>query len=254
MSDKGDAKNVSTIKGISGAYVLCAPEGTTLPEDINTQLSEAFKGVGFIGEDGCKEAVDLGIEKVTDMNGDIVDSYVADSEETLVFTLLELSETAMGVEYGSENVKVKDGLMTIDHNWSHSLDTLVWVLELVLKNGRRWRKVIPSAIRTEIGELEIGAKSIGSREVTLTYLVNGEGSTCKDYIQTTPSAASATPSTASVTPTALADDFAVENDYESMTRNDLLSLCGNRGIEVSSSANKADLVAALTSADSEVAA
>ena len=47
-----DAKNVSVGKPKKGGAIFRAPLGTTLPIDAKTELDEAFKALGYCGEDG----------------------------------------------------------------------------------------------------------------------------------------------------------------------------------------------------------
>ena len=51
-STTNNQANVSAGKGVKGGYIFSAPVGTTLPTDIDTELDEAFKCLGFISEDG----------------------------------------------------------------------------------------------------------------------------------------------------------------------------------------------------------
>jgi hypothetical protein len=44
--------------GITG-HVFCAPVGTTLPDDVTTDLDPAFVEVGLISEDGLTESLDV---------------------------------------------------------------------------------------------------------------------------------------------------------------------------------------------------
>ena len=47
-----DVNNVSAGKPKIGGAVFVAPIGTELPEDVTTQLNEAFKGLGYCSDDG----------------------------------------------------------------------------------------------------------------------------------------------------------------------------------------------------------
>ena len=73
------------------------------------------------------------------------------------------------------------------HN-SNSHDIFSYVLELVLKNGRRWRKVVPSAKLSELDDLKLAVSEIAGRQITLKYLVDSDGNTCYDYIESTETA------------------------------------------------------------------
>lgn len=187
---KNNTANVSTTRGIKGGYAFNAPVGTTLPTDIKTALDPAFENVGFISEDGWTESLDSSSESITDMNGDTVDTYSSETTETLAMTLIEMSKNALAVQYGHKNVNDDGELLVVKHNWSNADEARSWVLELVLKNGRRWRKVIESAKLTELGEFQGNASNVAGREVTLTYQVDQNGNGCIDYFEKEASAVS----------------------------------------------------------------
>ena len=59
------------------------------------------------------------------------------------------------------------------------------VLELVLKNGRRWRKVVPAAKSSELDDIKLAVSEIAGRQITFKYVVDSNGNTCYDYIEST---------------------------------------------------------------------
>ena len=89
--------------------------------------------------------------------------------------------------YGTENVTDLDGVITVEHNGNKD-EAWSIVLELVLKNGRRWRKVVPSAKLSELDDLKLAVSEIAGRQITLKYLVDSDGNTCYDYIESTETA------------------------------------------------------------------
>ena len=179
-----DTKYVSTTRGVKGGYFFFAPGGTAAPTDIETPLAAAFKCGGFIGEDGFTESLDGDSDTLSDMNGDAVDTSGGAKTETCAATLISMDENALSVQYGSANVDASGGkFIKVSHNWSKAEEELVVVLELVLKNGRRWRKVIPACKVTELGEFTGNSTTLAGREVTFTYLVGADGAGCVDYIE-----------------------------------------------------------------------
>ena len=141
---KNETKNVSSTKGVKGGYIFVAPAGTTLPTDIKTNLAEAFLNLGFISEDGYTESEETDANELKDMNGDLMDSATTSRVESAKLTLAEIKAQTLKVMYGAENVTDLDGVITVEHNGNKD-EAWSIVLELVLKNGRRWRKVVPSA-------------------------------------------------------------------------------------------------------------
>lgn len=182
--------NVSAGKGVKGGYIFSAPTGTTLPADITTTLDAAFKVLGFISEDGYVESVDEDANDIVDMNGDLMDSASSNRVESAQVTLAEIKAETLRRQYGDQNVTDANGIITVKHN-SNSHPTFAYVLELVLKNGRRWRKVIPRGQSSELDDLTIASSELCARALTIKYLTDADGNTCYDYLESTETTASA---------------------------------------------------------------
>ena len=184
-----NAANVSAGKGVKGGYLFMAPVGTTLPTDIKTNLDPTFKVLGFVSEDGFVESVEEDSNDLVDMNGDVMDSTNSNRAESAKVTLAEIKKSTLQVAYGEENVTDENGVITVKHN-SNSHSSFAYIGEFVLKNGRRWRKVIPEAKSSELGDMTIAASELCQREITLKYLTDAKGNTCYDYIESTETSAS----------------------------------------------------------------
>ena len=172
--------NVSAGKGVKGGYIFSAPVGTALPTDIKSKLDTAFKCLGFISEDGYVEDIDEDSDDIVDMNGD----------ESAQFTLAEIKADTLKRQYGEKNVTDENGVIAGKHN-SDSHDTFSYVLELVLKNGRRWRKVVPAGKSSELDSLNIASSELCQRALTMKYLTDDAGNTCYDYYESTETIAAA---------------------------------------------------------------
>lgn len=183
-SNTNNQANVSSAKGVKGGYIFSAPEGTTLPTDIKTQLDPAFKCLGFISEDGYVETVDEDADDINDMNGDVMDSTNSNRVESAQLTLAEIKAETLKRQYGSDNVTDEGGIITVKHN-ADSHDVFAYVLELVLKNGRRWRKVVPKGKSSELDDLTIASSELCQRALTMKYLTDEQGNTCYDYFEST---------------------------------------------------------------------
>lgn len=176
--------NVSSTKGVRGGYIFVAPVGTTLPTDYSTALPTAYKCLGFISEDGYVETVDSDSEDLVDMNGDLMDSPQTSRVESAQLTLAEIKAMTLKLMYGDENVTDKAGVITVKHN-GDSNGTWVVVLDLLLKNNRKWRKVVPLFQCSELDDLTLAVGELAARALTAKYLTDGDGNTCYDYIQST---------------------------------------------------------------------
>lgn len=183
-STTNNAANVSAGKGVKGGYIYSAPVGTTLPTDIETELDAAFKVLGFISEDGYVETVEEDSNDIVDMNGDLMDSSNSNRVESAQFTLAEIKAETLKRQYGENNVTDENGIITVKHN-SDSHPVFAYVLELVLKNNRRWRKVVPQGQSSELDDLTIASSELCQRALTMKYLTDENGNTCYDYYEST---------------------------------------------------------------------
>jgi len=182
--------NVSGTKGVRGGYIFAAPVGTKLPTDHTTALDKAFKVLGFISEDGYAETVESDSEDIKDMNGDLMDSPTTSRVESAKLTLAEIKAATLKLMYGEGNVTDEGGMITVKHN-GDSTTTWSVVLELLLKNNRKWRKVIPLFQSSELDDLTLAVGELAGRGLTAKYLTDESGNTCYDYIQSTETSAAA---------------------------------------------------------------
>lgn len=190
VATSNNTDNVSSAKGVKGGYIFRAPAGTDLPTDIKTPLDPAFKVLGFISEDGYVESLETDSEDIVDMNGDLMDSPQTSRVESAQFTLAEIKAETLKVQYGEENVTDANGIITVKHN-GDSVTTSAYVLELLLKNGRRWRKVVPKGQSSELDDLTIAVGELCARALTMKYLTDEQGNTCYDYFESTETEAAA---------------------------------------------------------------
>lgn len=183
-SNTNNQANVSSAKGVKGGYIFSAPVGTSLPTDIKTQLDPAFKCLGFISEDGYVESINEDDDDINDMNGDVMDSTNSKRVESAQLTFAEIKAATLKRQYGDANVTDENGLIAVKHN-ADSHDVFAYVLELVLKNGRRWREVVPKGKSSELDDLAIASSELCQRALTMKYLTDEQGNTCYDYFEST---------------------------------------------------------------------
>ena len=182
--------NVSTTRGVKGGYFLSAPIGTTdVPTAANYKTwvpSSAWENQGYVPEDGFTESASMdGGENIKDINQDIVDTTDTSVTETLNIGLMEVAKNPLSTQYGHENVTDVNGTITVDHNWGKAGEHRMFVLLLILKNGRKWVKFIPDGKVTGLEDLTGNKTTVASRKVTITYLTDANGSGCKDFIEST---------------------------------------------------------------------
>ena len=184
VATTNNVENVSSAKGVAGGYIFSAPVGTALPTDIKTKLAQDYLVLGYISEDGYVETLDSDSEDIVDMNGTLLDSPTTSRVESAQFTLCEIKAETLKMQYGEDNVTDEDGIITVRHN-ANSDTTRSLVLELVLKNGRRWRKVVPMAQSSELDDLTLAVSELAGRALTVKYLADEQGNTCYDYYEST---------------------------------------------------------------------
>lgn len=183
-------KNVSVGKGVKGGYFFSAPVGSTLPTDYKGELDPAFVFLGYISEDGIKNAIEDDSEEIPDMNGDAVGSLSSSRKETYVVTLLETKAATLREVHGQKNVTDEGGVIKAIHT-SDERDHRAYVADLVLSGNRRQRVVIGDGAVTEVGEVTYASSEAIGREVTITaYMCEEIGGTSVDYIQSTETDAS----------------------------------------------------------------
>ncbi|HAM15344.1 MAG TPA: hypothetical protein DCP91_05710 [Eggerthellaceae bacterium] len=176
--------DVTNVKGVAGGYGYSAPYGTDGVASSNPfeVLGDAYDNMGFISSDGIEEAIDADTEEITDLNGEVV--FVAKSREveTLVLTLISLTEESLNEMYGHSNVDASGTNIVVQHkNTNH--DQREYVYDLVLKDGRKMRKVVPNGTVTEVGSIVYGAGNVFSRQITIQCAPDSSGVRMYDYIQ-----------------------------------------------------------------------
>lgn len=139
-----DSQNVSFGKPKATGAVFVAPAGTTLPTNATSNLDPAFKGLGYVSEDGLVNSVETDTEQVNAWGGDLVLVGQTTFMETFMVNLIETNADALAVYYGEDNVEVDGDDITITQN-SAQLPNVVVVFELVLTGGRVKRIVVPNA-------------------------------------------------------------------------------------------------------------
>ena len=176
-STPNNTQNVSVGKGVSGGYMFVAPAGTTLPADYTTTLDTAYLNVGYLGDDGIVFSDSSSNDSFYDLNGDSIESSASEIEKTFTVTLREIKKDSLALIYGTANVTDAEGKLTV-HDKGPNDASYVVVFELLLKNGRKWRRVVPNCKLGELGDMTVVSTELVGREITMSAL---KDATSGDY-------------------------------------------------------------------------
>ena len=189
-STPNNTANVSYGQILSGGYFFLAPAGTALPEDNSTPLDAAFLNMGFLGDDGVNFSDSSSTENAFDAGGDNLATSPGEVEKTFTVTFREIKKDSLAVLYGPSNVTDADGVITV-HDKGPNDTTYVGVFEIRLKNGRKWRRIVPQCQPGELGDQNVVYNELVGREITMTALLDAEtGDYYTDYIDSTETSAS----------------------------------------------------------------
>lgn len=184
-STPNNIKNVSVGKGKSGGYFFLAPAGTELPTDNSTELDTAFLNMGFLGDDGAVFSDSSSVDTYYDLNGDAIDTSNGEIEKTFTVTFREIKKDSLAVINGTANVSDATGKLTV-HDKGPNDATYVGVFEFLLKDGRKWRRVVPQCKVGELGDMTVVYNELVGREITMQALLDAKtGDYYVDYYDST---------------------------------------------------------------------
>lgn len=158
MGAKQSSANVTFSKPGTSAnksgYIWVAPLGTAIPTDATTELDAAFVGLGYLSEDGLTEPASLTAgDDIVAAGGDTVAQADPTFSKTWTGTCIEaLNEDLLKVAYGSANVTVEDGSITVKEQASE-LEHHIIVIDEMLKGGRKRRNVMADATFLITGDI-----------------------------------------------------------------------------------------------------
>lgn len=178
--------NVTSSKPKLGGAAYCAPIGTSLPENTTGELAAAFKGLGYISEDGLTNSNTATSEQIKAWGGDVVLDTQTEKPDTFKFKLIEaLNVDVLKFVYGDSNVTgtLETGI-ALSASSAEAVECSL-VFEMVLKNNVAKRIVVPRAKITSVGEINYGDASAVGYEVTVSAYADADGNTHYEYIKGT---------------------------------------------------------------------
>lgn len=179
-----DSKNVTTAKPKVGGAASYAPVGTKVPADATSVLDAAFKGLGYISEDGVVNSNSFDSDNIKAWGGDIVDASESGKTDTFQFTLIEsLLPDVRKAVFNDENVSgdLASGMTTRFNSKEHKHHA--WVFDEVLKDDALQRIVIPDGKVTAVGDITHSDGTLLGYQITVLAFPSDaiDGDTHREY-------------------------------------------------------------------------
>ncbi|HEY9265509.1 MAG TPA: hypothetical protein VIQ11_12985 [Mycobacterium sp.] len=163
-----------------------APLGTALPTDSSVALDVAFKGLGYVGEDGVTFNPARSTDKKKAWGGDIVKVTQSEYSETWQFTLIEYrNPEVQKTVFGDDNVTVTAAdathgtRLTVAHN-GDILPNQSFAFEM-LEGVAANRIVLPNAQVNEVGEISYQDDELIAYQVTVEAFQDESGNNSYEY-------------------------------------------------------------------------
>lgn len=182
---------VTTGKPKTGGAIFHGALGTTLPTDAKTALNAAFKGLGYVSEDGVSFSEEIESETIKAWGGDIVLTPQTGKTFTYSMTLIEaLNSEVQKLVHGESNVSgtLSTG-MTVKGNTTE-LPSECYVIEQIMRGDVIKRTVIPNGKITSLGEVAYKDSEAVGYEITITASPDENGNSYYDYYLTSTSISS----------------------------------------------------------------
>lgn len=177
-----DSSKVSFGKPKATGALFVAPKGTTLPTNASSNLDAAFKGLGYVSEEGLVNNTETDVEDIFAWGGDNVLSGQTTYMEMFTFNLIETNVETAKLYYGEDNVTVVGDSITIKAN-GQPLPEIVFVAELVMTGGRVKRIVVERGqIADRSGEITYVDGEPIAYPISLKAYPDSDGNTHTEYI------------------------------------------------------------------------
>jgi hypothetical protein len=175
LKTTNNVNNVTVGKPQITGGIYMAPSGTTLPTDASTALSDDYKSLGYVSEDGVKVSTDRSSETIKAWGGDTVATPTTGVTYSMQFTLIEYtSENVLQLVYGKEHVNVGTDGKFDAYATAEDLEEHVFVIETMDRKGDPLRMIIPNGKLTSNGETSLTDSEVAGYDVTITALPHSE--------------------------------------------------------------------------------
>ena len=118
---------------------------------------------------------------MTAWGGDRVLSVLTSQTESFKFAMLETTLDTLKVVYGADNVTDTSGVISVKHN-AKGNDQFIFVFEIAMTGNRIKRIVVPSAVVTNLDDVEYKDGEAINYSIELAALPDSDGNTAYEYI------------------------------------------------------------------------
>jgi hypothetical protein len=182
-------KNVAAAKPPVGGAIYWAIAGTALPTTAVAVLNAAFKGLGYVADDGLVPTRDTNVEKPKAWGGDTIAALLTDESSSFQFTLVEAFQQAVNeFVYGTGNVTWTAAVPGTSPSKFTALDKggkpnqCVFVFDMI-SGSKKMRIVIPLADPVITGERPYVDSDVSGYEVTVEALKDTSGVRAYRYFE-----------------------------------------------------------------------
>ena len=176
------ANNVTAAKPKIAGAIYRAPLGTTLPTTADETLNSAFKGLGYVSDDGVTNNNSPSSEDIKAWGGAVVYTALTEKPDKFKFKMIEaLNTDVLKTVYGSSNVSGDLSTGIAVHAKVEDSESASYVIDMLLKNNVLKRLVIPNASISEMAEIVYKDNEVIGYDVTLSAVPDSGGATHHDY-------------------------------------------------------------------------
>lgn len=180
-----DATKVSVGKPKIGGAFFRAEAGTAVPTSALTPLSDDFKNLGYISDDGVTNTQERSTEEIKAWGGDIVLNPQTEKKDSWKVTFIEtLNLDVLKTVYGKDNVEGSLDTEIVVKSNALELDYAAWVLDTILTGSILHRVCIPNGKVTEIGDIVYKDNEPIGFEATIVAYPDANGNSHYDYYST----------------------------------------------------------------------
>lgn len=180
-----ETKNVTPGKPKVTGAIFRAPAGTPVPTDATSVLDTTFVELGYVNDQGVRNANTAEKTKVYAWGGSAVMDSTTQKPDDWIFTLIEaLNPNVLKTVYGDKNVIVsEDGKQISVMATAEDLEEFILVIDMALSNSTLKRIVIPKGVLSNVAEIAYVDNQPIGYNITVSAYYDASGKSHYEYIQ-----------------------------------------------------------------------